>query len=275
MRVREHRVVAHNTASMSANKIHDDAVARDYGFDGGLVPGVDVYAYMTRPPVEAWGIDWLRHGSMRARFMAPVYEGDEVAVVSGEVVESPNGRVVSLEVHNRAGAVCAVGEAGLPAHPPKAPPIARWPKVAPAVDPPTASPSVLTSGTALALAPHRFHAERAHEYLAEVRETLPLYAEAGVAHPGWLLRDANYVLSTNLKLGPWIHVESVAQHHAVVHDGDTIEARATVTKEWERRGHRFVELDVGLFTAADHSSRVAAHVTHIAIYRPGPHASSS
>lgn len=269
--MREHRVVAHNTASTSTNKIHDDAVARDYGFGGGLVPGVDVYAYMARPSAEAWGIDWLRHGSMRARFMAPVYEGDEVTVVSGEAAVSPSGQAVSLEVRNGAGAVCAVGEANLPASPPKAPPIARWPMVAPAVDPPAASPSVLTPGTALALAPHRFHAERADEYLSDVRETLPLYAEAGVAHPGWLLRDANYVLSTNVQLGPWIHVESVTQHHAVVHDGDTIEARATVTREWERNAHRFVELDVGLFAGTDRPDRLVAHVTHTAIYRPRPH----
>ena len=35
---------AHNTAVASENRMHDDAVAREYGFSGGLVPGVDVYA---------------------------------------------------------------------------------------------------------------------------------------------------------------------------------------------------------------------------------------
>jgi hypothetical protein len=35
-------VNAFNTATESANKIHDDAVARNLGFRGGLVPGVDV-----------------------------------------------------------------------------------------------------------------------------------------------------------------------------------------------------------------------------------------
>src|SRR4029453_15918890 len=86
-----------------------------------------------------------------------------------------------------------------------------------------------------------------------------------VAPPGWLLRDANYVLSRNVVLGPWIHVESVVQHHGPVADGEVVEARATVTREWEHKGHRFVELDVGLL--AD-EARVAAHVRHTAIYRP-------
>ena len=35
----------------SSLKIHDDATARRFGFGGGLVPGVDVYGYMTHLPV--------------------------------------------------------------------------------------------------------------------------------------------------------------------------------------------------------------------------------
>src|SRR5262245_46169653 len=53
--VDEHVVTAFNTATASTNKIHDDDVARQYGFHGGLVPGVDVYAYLTHLPVRAWG----------------------------------------------------------------------------------------------------------------------------------------------------------------------------------------------------------------------------
>jgi hypothetical protein len=271
-----YEVVAHNTATASLNKIHDDEVARRYGFSGGLVPGVDVYAYMTRVPAEAWGTDWLARGTMRARFRSPVYEGEAVRVVPGDPVESRAGVTVGLELRNAAGETCAVGEAGLPAAPPAPPsaPVAgvTWPVVAPAAERPEAAPEVLAPGTALAIAPHRFVADRAGEYMAEVRETLPLYAAARVAHPGWLLRDANYVLSSNVVLGPWIHVESVTEHHATVGDGDTVVARATVTREWERNGHRFVALDVGLLVqvgdGGDGGERLVARVAHTAIYRP-------
>jgi acyl dehydratase len=263
--VDEYRVVARNTATASANKIHDDAVARRYGFAGGLVPGVDVYAYMTHPPAAAWGLDWLERGSMRARFLAPVYEGEEVVVCVGEVWTSPGGQRMALELGGPDGVARAVGEAQLPEEAP--PPGGDWAAVGEAADPPEASPATLAAGTTLALAPHGFHASNAAEYLAEVGEGLSLYADHGVAHPGWLLRDANRVLSANVRLGPWIHVESVAQHHGLVHDGDAVHARATVTREWERRGHRFVELDVGLFAGGD---RMVAQVVHTAIYRPRP-----
>jgi len=270
--VREYRLRAHNTATTSTNRIHDDAVAREYGFGGGLVPGVDVYAYMTHVPAEAWGWDWLARGTLRARLLSPVYEGDDVVVApGGPVVGADGGTTVALEVRNAAGTVCATGEAGLPA--PEAPaggdgdapPPDHWAAVPAAATPPSASPEALAPGTPLALPAHRFDADRAGEYLDDVGETLPLYRDRRVAHPGWLLRDANYVLSHNVVLGPWIHVESVVRHHAPVLDGDPVETRATVTREWEHKGHRFVALDVGIFGGQD---RLAAQVAHTAIYRP-------
>jgi acyl dehydratase len=263
--VDDYRVVARNTATASANQIHDDAVARRYGFAGGLVPGVDVYAYMTHAPAAAWGLDWLERGSMRARFLAPVYEGDEV-VVTGEIGPLPSGRRMALGLRGPDGAVRATGDAELPEDPPLSLG-ARWAAVDQADDPHEASPASLAAGTALALAPHRFHADNAGEYLAEIGESLSLYADHRVAHPGWLLRDANRVLSANVRLGPWIHVESVVQHHGLVRDGDSVHALATVSREWDRKGHRFVELDVGLLVGGD---GLVAQVIHTAIYRPRP-----
>jgi acyl dehydratase len=70
-----HRVSAYNTSKHSENKIHDDTVARKYGFSGGLVPGVDVLAYMLHMPVARWGRDFLERGLIEARFVKPVYDG--------------------------------------------------------------------------------------------------------------------------------------------------------------------------------------------------------
>ena len=49
-----YQVEAYNTAHASENKIHDSEVARRFGFAGGLVPGVDVYGYMSYPAVQRW-----------------------------------------------------------------------------------------------------------------------------------------------------------------------------------------------------------------------------
>src|SRR5258708_32218751 len=70
-----YRVRAKNTAPDSENKIHDDRVAAEYGFRGGLVPGVTVYGYMTVPIVDSQPA-WLERGSMHVRFSEPGYDGE-------------------------------------------------------------------------------------------------------------------------------------------------------------------------------------------------------
>ena len=72
------------------------------------------------------------------------------------------------------------------------------------------------------------------------------------------------MLSTNVELGPWIHVESEVVHHGLVHHGELVSARARVAREWEHKGHRFVELEV-VHLADD---RLVASTRHVAIYRP-------
>ena len=65
-------VDAYNMSWDSENKIHDDAVAKRFGFSGGLVPGVDVYGYMTHQAIARWGRAWLAQGSGNCRFLKPV-----------------------------------------------------------------------------------------------------------------------------------------------------------------------------------------------------------
>ncbi|HZE47703.1 MAG TPA: hypothetical protein VE087_12555, partial [Xanthobacteraceae bacterium] len=79
-----YRVSAYNTAHESENKIHDDATARRFGFGGGLVPGVDVYGYITHMPVARWGRAWLERGTAECRFFKPVYDGETATVIAGE-----------------------------------------------------------------------------------------------------------------------------------------------------------------------------------------------
>ena len=87
--------IAVNTAAASENKIHDDAVARRFGFHGALVPGAEVYAYMAHLPVARWGRAWLEGGAAECRFLKPVYDGAVARVTaSGE----DGGLGLSVEV---------------------------------------------------------------------------------------------------------------------------------------------------------------------------------
>src|SRR6266571_3703791 len=118
-----YRVVAYNTAHDSENKIHDDATARRFGFGGGLVPGVDVYAYMTHMPVARWGRAWLERGTAECRFFKPVYDGETVVVTATETADG-----LDITVESR-GEACASGHATLPAAPAAPPALAEFQKV--------------------------------------------------------------------------------------------------------------------------------------------------
>lgn len=254
-----YRVKAFNTATESENRIHDDAVAARLGFRGGLVPGVDVYAYATRPIVERWGRDWLEHGRARARFLAPVYDGEEVAVVS-----TPREEGLGVEVRGPDGSLRAVVEAALPATAPPLDP-ASYASVPLPPEPPPAAAETLPVGAVLGSFESRFRLERAGEYLDDVRETLPIYRQQGIAHPGFLLRHANWVLAANVKLGPWIHVGSDVSHFGVATDGERLSTRGRVAAVYEKKGHRFVDLD--LLIVGD-GERPLCTIFHTAIYQP-------
>jgi acyl dehydratase len=254
-----YRVRAHNPATESENKIHHDDVARRYGFEGGLVPGVTVYAYMTHPVVEALGRPWLEQGTMTARFVRPCYDGDDVTVVAAAAGDG------ALELTARRGGdeVIATGKASLPARAPAPPSIDAYPTAPLPDERPPATHDTLAALDPLASWAATFRAEHAPAFLDEIGEDLPLYRADGLAHPGYLLLVANSILVANVRLGPWMHVGSDVTNFGLVADGDCVSARGRVSNLFERKGHRFAELDL-LFVADD--TRPVQHVHHTLIY---------
>jgi hypothetical protein len=79
-----------------------------------------------------------------------------------------------------------------------------------------------------------------------------------------VLRTCNWALSHNVLLGPWIHVGSTVQNIGLARIGDELTVRARVSANYERKGHRFVELDALVLA----SERPVARIAHVAIYRP-------
>ena len=254
-----YRVTARNTAIASENKIHDDAVARRFGFAGGLVPGVEVYAYMTHVPVEHWGRAWLERGSAECRFVKPVYDGHR-AVVTGKTA---NG-VMNLAVESDAG-LCATGRAGLAAGSVSPPSIDGFEQSFPPATRLPADERTLAPGTPLGIAPFRAATEYSARYLADIGETHALYAGEELCHPGILLRLCNWALTQNVVLGPWIHAGSTVRNFAAARVDDELTLRAVVTANYERKGHRMVDLDALILANA---RMPAARIEHTAIWRP-------
>jgi hypothetical protein len=252
-----YRVSAYNTAHDSENKIHDDAVARRFGFGGGLVPGVDVYGYITHLPVTRWGRAWLERGTAECRFYKPVYDGDIATVTASE-----DGGALDVAVESR-GEPCAAGRAGL-SEVTDLPRLAEFAKVPQRAERPPADEASLAAETWLGLEPYPVTQEMAARYLADSHEAAPVYAEEGLIHPRDILRAANFVLSRNVVFGPWIHTGSRVQHLGAAPVGSTLSARARITRNYEHKGHRFVEIDA--LVLANETAPIA-RIAHTAIYR--------
>jgi acyl dehydratase len=261
-----HHVKARNTASASENKIHDDAVARKYGFRGGLVPGVTVYAYATAPLVAALGAAWLERGTASVRFVKPVLDGEDV-IVSGSVAPGAGGLVTAtLTVLNPAGEECAAMTATLPQQAAAAPDAGSYAMAPLPRERPAAAREHLAVGAVLGTPEVVYDEACAAAYLEGVSDTQPLYRGPGAfVHPAFYLHEANRALRDNVLMGPWIHTGSLVTHLGGARLGERLATRGRVAKLYDRKGREMVELD--LLVVAGVCARPVALVRHTAIWK--------
>ena len=256
-----YRVRTHNASSHSENRIHSDDVAKRFGFKGALVPGVTVFAHMTRPLVERYGEGWLARGLAEVRFAKPAYEGDLLTI---ETRDCPSGHeltCVNAEGTELARMTASV-QRTLTAPDPRAevapaPPIGERPEVS--------WDLMEISRPFPALAWHPTQADNL-QWCDDVRDDLPIFREghAPLLHPGLVLRQANMVLRNRFTLPAWIHTGSQVIFRHALRAGHPYEVRAIPEEKWNRKGHELVRLYVAIVSA----NHVMAEVLHTAIFRP-------
>src|SRR5215510_4753464 len=254
-----HEVTAKNYGADHANKIHSDEGAARYGFEGALVPGVGLYAYLTRPVVDALGREWLERGAMSAKFVNPVYDGEQVQARARVAHSDPIE--LELELFNPSGNLCAIGSAGLP-NASTAPDPNEYPFRAPAQLLPA---SIASFSIGDALGSFEFGLDLKGgmpKFLDNVAETAPIYDSVG--HPAFWIAQANEILMRNIALGPWIHTASDTRHYAIARDGERLSLRGRVIDLYERHGHELIVVDLGLF---GEYGRPVAHIKHTAIIK--------
>lgn len=258
----DYEVVARNYGAAHANKIHSDEGAAEHGFAGALVPGVAMYAYLTRPLVDALGVDWLARGTMSAKFIHPVYDGN--AMRAEATVSSVESLSFDLRLLNSENQLCAVGVATMPtglptifvnAYPPKALPdeAHRWP----------ATIASVQAGDAFGSLEFTLDLAAQAEFLENMVDGSPLY-RSGLCHPAFWIAQANEIFMQNFALGMWIHTASETQHYALARDGERLTMRGCVIETSQRRGHEIVTANLAIFGEAD---RAIATIKHSAIIR--------
>lgn len=267
---------ARNTSATSDNKIHDDAVARQYGFRGGLVPGATSYAYLAGHLVRVLGTEWAAWGTASISLVKPVYEGETVrlgGVVTAAEGDSTHGSLaVECWVDGLDGERRALATAGLswgvPRVPEPRPAFAdvtltpRRPEERRSITAATAPVGVPLPRVLLPADP-----QATVGYLDQIADTNPLFREGSpfggpLMHPGWWLHAANRVLSGNFILNLWIHTRSEVRHLGPALAGGTYHGYGMITDAFEKRGHQYITADILITDATD---RPVARVQHTAI----------
>ncbi len=264
----EYRVKAINNSSDSRNLIHKDEYAQRYGFRAGLVPGVSIYAYMSRSLIDFIGRSWLERGSADIRFVHPIYEGEEVRISGCLTSVKKNGTLcIDYQACNNQGVICAVGTAQLPPEPPKSEPsLNDYPAGEGKLHRPISLQS-LNVGDWLTPVTSEYTWNVHWQYCQKsIRDHHPLYQK--ILHPGWLLNQANIILATNYALSAWIHVSSNVQNYHIQEEEGIVETRGRIQGKFERSGNHFIVMDLAIF-AAGHCIET---IRHTAIFYIAPKA---
>lgn len=259
------RGVAYNAATESENRIHADDVARRFGFRGGLVPGVTVFAYLVQPALEAFGLDWLSGGAATIACKKPLYDGAGFEVA---LSVEPGARAYAGRVIDEAGVLCAEGRVWIPRESPAAP-RRSGARPVPALEArPLATRAALEQLREQGMGALRLRWNADGEMGRTSRELADMPAlvrpdRSGFANPAFVLGLANWVLARNVRLDAWIHAGSELQNFSALSLGDEVTVESRVVELFEKGGHEFVDLEVAAFSG----DRAVMSASHRAIYQ--------
>jgi hypothetical protein len=87
----------------------------------------------------------------------------------------------------------------------------------------------------------RYHATR------EAQPELVRPEPGGCASFAFLLGLTNWAIARNVRLGPWLHLQTWSHHLVEVPFGTELVVQPKVVDLFERKGHQFVDIDVAAF----------------------------
>jgi hypothetical protein len=241
---------AFNPVPESENRIHSDEIAREYGFRGGLVPGVVVSAYLLHPAATAWGRSWLERGSASVVVHSPVYDGEDFRV---ELSEASDSAYQAALIDER-GVRCATARVSLPSEAPDPPTRRGKTMLSRDADRPVASRSVMEGLRARglsALAASWSESAEITSYLRSPSEMAAVFCEEGLANPGFILGLTNWVFGQNVKMSPWLHLQTDSQHFRAIEPDTELVVEAAISDLFEKKGHEFADVEVAVFRRSD------------------------
>lgn len=244
--------IAFNEVPDSENRIHGDEVAAQFGFEGALVPGVVVSAYLAHPAVVAWGLDYVARGAAHVVVEKPVYDDHAFNVtVSAEGEHAYGALLADTNGSTRARARC-----WLPEKLPEPPRRRGDPMLSRSHERPLGTPETMRrlQEQGLGALPVRWddRAELTRYFRHADLMPSPLNAAGGqYAHLGFVLGLTNWALGGNVRISPWLHLQTESQCFEAIAFGTDMVVESAIVDLFEKKGHHFCDIDVAAFRRAD------------------------
>jgi len=254
-----------NTAPDSENRIHSDELAQQYGFEGGLVPGVTISAYLVHPLIEHWGMNWLDRGYANCRITSPLYDNERFDVKT-DIVDAAKAHTTLVRGN---GVVSANAEVALPDQLPPAPLLRKDKLAEPDYTAPPASRAIWEQLKAEGCRSFSFPwtDDNPLIYLSNEDDLPKLLQpkEGGYANLSFLLGCSNWILAGNAFMNPWVHLQTISQNYRAVSLNSELIAQMEINDIYEKKGHEFIDVLVGLFDQQDEACVMTINLT--AIYK--------
>lgn len=269
---------AYNQVPHSKNEIHGDKVAKDFGFKGGLVPGVTVSAYLLHPAAVSYGMGFLERGFAHVRVNSPLYDEQTFEIhienqIGGQTQTQPQylaqgDQGYSAVLVPDGEAPCATAEIHVVGTK-NDPPVRRGDEIgdlnAASVLATLENMEVLRESGCKAFT-YRWNAD--HEMSTYLRERSGMaepYSRDEYANPSFVLGISNWVLAANAYMNPWVHMETKSQNYAPIPLGTKVVGEMEVKDLFDKKGHEFVDVLVNIFDFE--SSRCYSSIELRAIYK--------
>jgi hypothetical protein len=257
--------VAFNEVPDSANQIHGDDVAARFGFEGGLVPGVTVSAYLAHPAVAAWGMDYVARGAARVVVEKPVYDGQPFSVEVSAEGEHAYNAVLS----DQSGTLRARARCWLPEILPIAPRRRGDTIITAGFERPVGTPETMRCLQRNGMHALQIRWSESSELTTYFRDSelmpTPLKTEGGRhAHLGFVLGLTNWVLDSNVLINPWLHLQTESQCFHAIEPGTELIVEAAIVDLFEKKGHQFCDVEVSAYRSLDNAA--VMHTRLRAIY---------
>ncbi len=263
---------AYNQVPNSKNEIHGDKVAKDFGFKGGLVPGVTVSAYLMHPAAVTYGMEFLERGFAHVRVNSPLYDEQAFDVQVERRFQTPNqeqgGQGYRAVLVPNGAAPCATAEVSI-TETTIEPPVRRGDESGDknaALVPATRENMETLQKSGCKAFSYRWNAD--HEmstYLRERSQMAAPYSLDEYANPSFILGVSNWVLAANAYMNPWVHMETRSQNYAPIPQGTMVVGEMEIQGLFEKKGHEFVDALVNVFDVE--SNRCYSRIELRAIYK--------